>query len=79
MEYSTSTGFERTTTFKGQKAHEEFDERSKRGSISVMAYENFNVEIKGHRVPFSVLEAAREAIPLEKLEALKAAPAAEGE
>jgi hypothetical protein len=80
IDRETDTGFERTTRFKGQKAHEKYDSKTKRGESGVMAYEKYHIEITGRDVPFETIEAVRDAISLEQLKDLKPdAPAAEGE
>lgn len=73
IDRETDTGFERTTTYNGSKAQEEYDNTGKSGSIKIMVGKRFMVEITGNQVAFDTLKAAAEKIDLKKLEGLKPA------
>ena len=71
IDRETETGFERTTTYGGCKAHEEYDSEGKSGTIEVLVAQRFMVEISGSDVPFETLQAAVEKIDLAKLATIK--------
>lgn len=77
IDRETDTGFERTTTCKGYKAHEEFDNENKSGSVEVLVADRFMVEVSGSGVPFDSLKAAVDKIDLAKLATIKPKPQAQ--
>jgi hypothetical protein len=62
----TDTGFERTTTWRGHRAVEEFDTRYRTGKITVMM-DALVVDIEGSGVDFAQIEQARDAIAIDDL------------
>lgn len=65
------TGYERTTTIKGNKAMEKFDTQNHSGEIQILVAGRFMVEISGSGCADQDLRAAADAINIEKLAALK--------
>jgi hypothetical protein len=64
-------GFERTTTFAGNKALEKYDGKTKHGEINVFVGGRYLVEIDSHDLPPAALRKAAGALDLAKLAALK--------
>lgn len=64
----TETGFERTTTWRGHRAVEEFDTSYRTGKITVML-DALVVDIQGSGVDFAKIEEARDAIAIDDLAA----------
>ena len=62
----TDTGFERTTTWRGHRAVEEFDTSYRTGKITVMM-DALVIDIQGSGVDFAKLEEARDAIAIDDL------------
>lgn len=69
FESESDTGFERTSMYKGFKAHETYDEQTKVGSCTIMA-DRFMVEINSDGLPYTAVEQARDAINLDGLKSL---------
>jgi hypothetical protein len=67
----TDTGYERTTTYRGHRAFEEYNEVDKSGRIQVLVAGRFAVEIEGSGVTMEDLQAALKRIDLGKLEKMK--------
>ena len=71
IDKESDTGFERTTTYSGNKAHEQYDNQSKSGKIEVMVTNRFMVELNGQDIAFEKIEGALKKIDLAKLATLK--------
>jgi hypothetical protein len=67
----TDTGYEKTTTYAGYKAVEEYDTQSKSGSLRVFVAERFVVEAEGNQTTMEAIKQALGKIDLKKLAALK--------
>ena len=71
VDRESDTGFERTTTIKGNKAIEKFDTQYKTGEIQILVAGRFMVEIEGRGCADQDLRAAADALDLAQLAALK--------
>ncbi len=58
IDRETDTGFERTTKYGEYKAHEEYDNEGRQGSIDILVGGRFIVEIRGSDAPWVSLQAA---------------------
>jgi hypothetical protein len=67
FERETDTGYERTTTYKGHKAMEEFDKQAKQGTFHVHVADRFIVEVDGINVSMDIIKKALDQIDLNKL------------
>jgi len=67
IDKETETGYERTTTIKGYKAFEEYDNQSKQGKVSIIADGRFVIAIEGANVEADVMREALDGIDLEAL------------
>jgi len=67
FERETDTGYERTTTYKGHKAMEEFDKQDKRGAFHVHVADRFIVEIDGINMSMDTIKKSLDQIDLNKL------------
>jgi hypothetical protein len=65
----TDTGYEKTTTYNGYKAMEEYNTESKHGSMRVLVADRFIVEADGHGVTIDTLKQVLGKIDLKKLAA----------
>lgn len=70
IDKETETGYERTTTIKGYKAFEEYDNQSKQGKVSIIADGRFVIAIEGSNVEADVMREALDGIDLEALSAM---------
>lgn len=71
IDRETETGYERTTKIKGFKAIEKFDSSDKSGEIQIVVANRFMVEIEVTGGTDKDLQAAANAIDLQKLSELK--------
>lgn len=76
VDRESDDGYERTIKFKGFKALEKYDTKSKRGEMNVLVGARFQVEVDGDSVTPEQIKAALEAVDLQKLSTLKPKPAA---
>jgi hypothetical protein len=67
FERETDTGYERTTTYKGHKAMEEFDKQAKQGTFHVHVADRFIVEVNGINVSMDTIKKAIDQVDLDKL------------
>jgi len=65
----TDTGYEKTTTFNGYKALEEYNTPDKRGTVRVFVAERFIVEIEGEGIPMDTLKQMLGKVDVKKLAA----------
>jgi hypothetical protein len=63
----TDTGYEKTTTFQGHKALEEYDNQDQHGEFHVFAGDRFVIEITGDNVTMETIKKAMGEIDLKKL------------
>ena len=71
IDKESDTGYEKTTTYKGQKAHEQYTKESQHGEIEVLVGNRFIVEAKGNSVKMDDLKAALGKIDIGKLDGMK--------
>jgi len=67
----TDTGYEKTTTYNGHKAMEEYDNEAKDGTLRVFVADRFVVEVQGNAVTMDAIKQAMGKIDLKKLAATK--------
>jgi len=67
FERETDTSYERTTTYKGHKAMEEFDKQAKQGTFHVHVADRFIVEVDGINVSMDAIKKTLDQIDLSKL------------
>jgi hypothetical protein len=67
----TETGYQKTTTYSGYKAMEEYDTQSKSGSMRVFVADRFVVEAEGDQTTMEAIKQALGKIDVKKLAALK--------
>lgn len=70
IDRETETGYERTLTLSGHKAHEEYDREGRSGTIQLMIKGRFIVEIRGSNIDGAALQDAAKQLPLGKLEGM---------
>ena len=66
----TDTGYEKTTTYGGYKAMEEYDKTDRTGAIRVFVADRFVVAAEGNGVTMDTLKQALDKIDLKKLASL---------
>lgn len=71
IDRETGTGYEKTTTFGGYKAHEKYDNQTKYGELSVMVGNRFVVESQGNSVDMNAIKGAMSKVDLGKLDGMK--------
>ena len=71
MDKETEDGYEKTTKYKGNKAYEKYDNKSKDGEIAVIVASRFVVTVKGNNVGIDKIKATLEDIDLGRLEDMK--------
>ena len=67
----TDHGYERTTTYSGHRAYEEYETAAKRGSYQVLISKRFMVEVNGNGMEMNAIKKAMGEIDIGKLEAMK--------
>lgn len=67
----TDTGYEKTTTYNGYKAMEEYDNEAREGALRVFVADRFVVEVRGSDVTMDAIKQAMGKIDLTKLAAAK--------
>lgn len=67
IDRETETGYERTTTIKGYRAMEQYDNRYQTGSIMMMAKKRLTFEIKGRKTPMESVQGAVDALDLDAI------------
>lgn len=70
MNKKTENGYEKTTTYKGNKAYEKYDSKNKDGEIAVIVAKRFVVTVKGNNVELDKVKDTLDDIDLGKLEDL---------
>jgi hypothetical protein len=71
FEKETEHGYERTTTYSGHRAHEEYDKRANRGNFQVLVSKRFMVEMHANGLEMDKIKDAMGDIDIGKLEAMK--------
>src|SRR5207244_3625129 len=71
LDKETDTGYEKTTTYNGQKAHEQYNREGHHGEISVLVANRFIVEVKGNSVTMDNIKSALGKIDIGKLDGMK--------
>lgn len=71
MNKETENGYEKTTTYKGNKAYEKYDSKNKDGEIAVIVAKRFIVTVKGNNVEIDKVKETLDDIDFGKLEDLK--------
>src|SRR2546427_2262752 len=71
IDKESDTGYEKTSTYKGQKVHEQYTKESQHGEIEVLVGNRFIVEAKGNSVKMDDLKAALGKIDIGKLDGMK--------
>lgn len=67
VDQQTDTGYEKTSTYHGNKAFEEYDNQNKEGGFRVFAGDRFVVGITGKNVTMETIKKAMGEIDLKKL------------
>ena len=65
------SGYEKTITFKGNKAFEKYNNENQSGELNVLVAKRFVVEANGYHVSMNEIKAAAEMIDFGKLESWK--------
>jgi hypothetical protein len=71
IDRESDTGFERTTTYGQNKAHEEYDNSGKSGKVEILVGGRFMVEVNGNDVAWEAIQAAAKQVDAAKLATLK--------
>jgi hypothetical protein len=71
IDKETETGYEKTFTYKGNKAFESYDNQGKYGELSVLVAKRFIVEADGNNVTMDQIKTALDLIDISKLEGWK--------
>ncbi len=67
LDRDSDDGFERTTTYKGFKAFEKYDNKNKEGSIALIVADRFVVNVEGDGVSMDDIYKTVDAMPLNQL------------
>ncbi len=67
----TETGYERTTTYGGYKAMEEYDRETKDGALRVFVADRFVVAVDGQQTTMEAIKQAMDSVDVKKLAGLK--------
>ncbi|MFY7910923.1 MAG: transposase [Emticicia sp.] len=71
MDKETENGYEKTTTYKGNKAYEKYNSKNKDGEMAVIIGKRFVVSVKGRNIEMDKIKDTIDDIDLGKLEDLK--------
>lgn len=71
IDRESDTGFERTTTYGQNKAHEEYDNSGKSGKVEILVGGRFMVEVSGNDIAWEAIQAAAKKVDAAKLATLK--------
>lgn len=71
MDKETENGYEKTTTYKGNKAYEKYNSKNNDGEMAVIVAKRFVVTVKGRNVAMDKIKDTLDDIDLGKLEDLK--------
>ncbi len=67
VDKESKDGYERTTEYKGHKAFEKYNERSKSGNLATLVGERFVVNIEGDGLSIDEMERVRSRIDIDQL------------
>jgi len=70
MDKESDAGYERTTTFRGHRAFEEYDNNAQRGEMRVLVAKRFIVNVQGSNLPMDRIKSAVNEVDLGQLAAL---------
>lgn len=71
VDRENDSGYEKTTSFNGFKAHEKYDKSAKSGEFSALVGNRFVVEADGYNIDMDALKGALGKVDLRKLEGMK--------
>jgi len=71
IDRETDSGYEKTTTFSGYPAYEEYDKGDQSGRIHVIVANRFMVDVQGSEVKMDAIKAALGKLDLSKLAKMK--------
>lgn len=71
LERESDEGFERTFTYKGNKAYEKYQNGPKRAQLNTIVASRFVVELQGRKVEMKAVKAALEDVDLDALAEMK--------
>ena len=71
MDQETENGYEKTTTYKGNKSYEKYNSKNNDGEMAVIVAKRFVVSVKGRNVAIDKIKDTLDDIDLGKLEDLK--------
>lgn len=71
IDKENETGYEKTTTYKGNKAFEKYDNQGQYGELNILVAKRFMVEANGNNVTMDQIKAAVDMIDFGKLESWK--------
>lgn len=71
VDKETSSGYERTTEYKGHRAYENYDRDRQRGGMQALVADRFVVEVEGRAVEMEAVAAAMDAVDVSALEGMK--------
>jgi hypothetical protein len=71
MDKETENGYEKTTTYKGNKAYEKFNSKNNDGEMAVIVAKRFVVSVKGRNMAMDKIKDTLDDIDFGKLEDLK--------
>lgn len=71
VDKETENGYEKTTTYKGNKAYEKYNSKNKDGEMAVIIGKRFVVTVRGNNVEMDKVKDTLDDIDLGKLEDLK--------
>jgi hypothetical protein len=71
IDRETDNSYEKTTTYSGHKAHEQYEKSRQHGEIEVLVGNRFVVELKGNQISMDQLKAALGKVDLGKLDGMK--------
>ncbi|MDP9177077.1 MAG: transposase [Gemmatimonadota bacterium] len=71
VDRESDTGYEKTTTHGGYKAHEKYDTQNKSGEISVLVGDRFVVEVDGRGIDMDAIKSTLGKVDLGKLNSMK--------
>lgn len=71
IDKETETGYERTTTYDGNKAFEKYDSQREQGAVNIFVAKRFMVEVEGYNVPMESIKSATGNIDIDELKSMK--------
>jgi len=71
MDKETENGYEKTTTYKGNKAYEKYNSKNNDGEMAVIVAKRFVVSVKGRNIEMDKIKDTLDDIDFGKLEDLK--------